>query len=59
VSASVEGLKDGLTTMLGDSGKLPVMGRNLREFVRKRFGWDTILDYHLALYHNVLDNINK
>ena len=59
VPASVEGLKDGLMTMLGDLEKSQAMGRNLQRFARERFAWAAIIDDYLLLYRNILNNTNK
>ena len=54
VPATVEGLKGGLAAMLKDPERLNVMGRNLQNFARDRFAWDSIVSEYLALYAKIL-----
>jgi len=54
VSASVEGLRTGLTSMLSDPGGLKRMGQNLKSLVAKRFSWDTIVWQYISLYRDIL-----
>lgn len=54
VPASVEGLKRGLTDLLGESTELKSMGENLRRFVGARFSWDYTVSKYLQLYTQIL-----
>ncbi len=54
VSASVEGLRDGLEHMLSDSDRLKAMGDKLRGVVRSRYTWDAAVERYLELYRDIL-----
>jgi glycosyltransferase involved in cell wall biosynthesis len=56
VPASIDGLKQGLKVMLGDSEKLNVMGKDLQQFVRQRFDWTVIVNQYLELYQRIVGN---
>ena len=56
VSASVNGLQEGLIEMLGDSVKMKSMGMNLEKFVSQRFMWDSLINEYIKLYNQILDN---
>lgn len=54
VPASAEALATGLMTMLGNADSLMTMGRNLEQFVRARFLWNTVVNEYIELYKNLL-----
>ena len=54
VPATIEGLKNGLTTILKDEGKMNIMGENLYQFTCKHFAWDMIIQRYITLYTQVL-----
>lgn len=54
VSATVEGLQNGLIEILRDTKKLKFMGKNLKNFTCKYFTWDLIIEKHLSLYNQIL-----
>lgn len=54
VSASIEGLQEGLLSMTSDPEKLKIMGRNLGEFTREHFLWDHIVNRYLELFSRII-----
>ena len=60
VSASIEGLQQGLIELLNDPPQLELMGNNLRKFVEEHFLWDSLINEYVRLYERILrseDNI--
>jgi glycosyltransferase involved in cell wall biosynthesis len=53
VPASVEGLQNGLTKMLENGADLKSTGERLKEFVVRRFLWDSIIDTYVQLYREL------
>lgn len=54
VKATVEGLQNGLITILKDTQKLNFMGESLNKFVCKFFTWDIIVKKYIFLYSQIL-----
>ena len=54
VAASIDGLQKGLLSMINDPEKLEIMGQNLREFTRKNFLWDHIVNRYLELFSRIM-----
>jgi glycosyltransferase involved in cell wall biosynthesis len=54
VSASTDGVKQGLLEMLSSPDRLRSMGENLRAFVQSRFTWDIIVERYIELYGEIL-----
>jgi len=54
VSASIEGLQEGLIEVLKDTKALKFMGGNLNIFVKDRFLWDSIINKYIQLYNQLL-----
>lgn len=54
VSASVDGLQQGLAELVNDKAKLESMGRNLKKFVEERFLWDSLIREYVNLYEQIL-----
>jgi len=54
VSASIEGLQQGLIELLNDSSNLELMGNNLRKFVEEHFLWDSLVNEYVRLYERIL-----
>ena len=55
VPATVAGLETGLRVMIEDPARLKVMGRNLGEYIRDHFAWDSIVNQYVQLYQRILD----
>ncbi len=55
VPATVEGLQNGLLSMLAERGNLKAMGTNLEKYVVSRFMWESIVGQHINLYRKILD----
>lgn len=55
VSASVDGLQNGLVDILSHPEKLKTMGANLKKYVFEHFTWDVVIDKYLNLYHKIFD----
>jgi glycosyltransferase involved in cell wall biosynthesis len=58
VSASVEGLQNGLIGMLKDPDNLKSIGKNLKRHVIDNYTWERIIYKYIDLYHWVLSNKN-
>jgi len=54
VSASVEGLQQGLIELVNNQAKLELMGNNLRKHVEKNFLWDSLIKEYIKLYKQIL-----
>ncbi|MEN6318166.1 MAG: glycosyltransferase [Syntrophaceae bacterium] len=54
VTASVEGLQEGLTVMTSDTAELRIMGENLEHFVRHHFLWDRTAKEYLELFRRII-----
>jgi glycosyltransferase involved in cell wall biosynthesis len=54
VEASAEGLEKGLIEILKDSDRLKLMGNNFRNYVLRRYTWNTIVNEHIDLYNKIL-----
>jgi glycosyltransferase involved in cell wall biosynthesis len=64
VSATVEGLSEGLVEMLGAESNLESKGRKLKEYTFKNYTWDNVVKKYLNLYQRLLSqnedaNINR
>lgn len=59
VPASVEGLQSGLTELLKDPARLRLMGASLRELVRDRYTWDSMIGRYLTLYDGIIKNAER
>jgi len=55
VSASVDGLQNGLIEILKDSYELSSMGANLEKYTRRHFIWDAVINKYIKLYQNILE----
>jgi len=55
VSASVDGLQNGLIEILKDSYELSSMGANLEKYTRRHFIWDAVINKYKKLYQNILE----
>ena len=55
VSASVDGLQNGLIEILKDSDELSLMGANLEKYTRRHFIWDAVINKYIKLYQNILE----
>jgi glycosyltransferase involved in cell wall biosynthesis len=53
--ASVEGLQQGLTSLIGDKKRLIEMGRNLKSYVNEHFVWDEVIKKYIDLYDSILN----
>jgi len=58
VSASVEGLQNGLRKILKNPDKLKSMGSNLKKHVMDHYTWEKIINKYIELYRQVLSNKN-
>jgi len=56
VSATVEGLQNGLSEILKNHDKLKSMGSNLKRHVIDNYTWEIIINKYIALYSRVLSN---
>jgi glycosyltransferase involved in cell wall biosynthesis len=56
VSASVEGLQNGLIGMLKDPDNLKSIGTNLKRHVIDNYTWEKIINKYIDLYSQVLSN---
>lgn len=54
VPATVEGLQNGLLTMLTDIDELKVMGLNLQKYIAAQFMWEFIVGKYITLYRHIL-----
>jgi glycosyltransferase involved in cell wall biosynthesis len=54
VPAAVDGVKAGLTELLSDPPRLPVMGDALRGYVRDHYSWNVVVRSYLDLYSTLL-----
>ncbi len=54
VGASVEGLQEGLLTMIGNPARLTIMGQNLEKFTREHFLWDHIVNGYRELFSRIM-----
>lgn len=54
VTASVEGLRAGLSEMLKEPNRLDEMGEKLRAFVGSRYTWDAAVEKYMDLYRCIL-----
>jgi glycosyltransferase involved in cell wall biosynthesis len=55
VSASAEGIQNGLIEILNDEVKLQAMGENLRRYVQENFSWNIAVNKYLKLYEEILN----
>jgi glycosyltransferase involved in cell wall biosynthesis len=55
VSASLDGLQEGLIEMLKDSAQLKSMGANLKRYTCEHLTWDSIINKYLKLYRRILE----
>jgi glycosyltransferase involved in cell wall biosynthesis len=55
VSATIEGLQQGLIEMLSTPESLPSMGRNLKNFVAGDFSWEIAAKKYVTLYQQILN----
>jgi glycosyltransferase involved in cell wall biosynthesis len=58
VSASKEGIKQGLLETLGDSVELKQKGANLKQYILDNYLWDKMINKYLKLYKDII-NINN
>jgi len=58
VSATVEGLQNGLSKILKNHDKLKSMGSNLKRHVIDNYTWEIIINKYIDLYRQVLSNKN-
>jgi glycosyltransferase involved in cell wall biosynthesis len=58
VSASVEGLQNGLIGMLKEPDNLKSIGKNLKRHVIDNYTWERIINKYIDLYRQVLSNKN-
>ena len=58
VSASVDGLQEGLLEILKNPYKLKSMGSNLKRHVIDNYTWENIINKYIDLYRRVLSNKN-
>ena len=56
VTATVAGLRDGLTELLQDFTHLTTMGEKLKVFVARDYTWDAIIRKFLTLYRDILSD---
>jgi glycosyltransferase involved in cell wall biosynthesis len=56
VTASVEGLQQGLKDLLEDADKLKLLGNNLMKLIKENFLWDSLIDEYIKLYERILCN---
>jgi len=57
VTATVEGLQNGLIEMLLKPENLINMGFNLKQFVSRNYTWETAVDNYLTLYQKILGDL--
>jgi len=53
VSATIDGIRQGLTEMLADQESLRLRGKLLGDFVRARFSWTSIVHTYMGLYEQL------
>jgi glycosyltransferase involved in cell wall biosynthesis len=49
VSATAEGLADGLKDLLARAGSLPAMGTRLRDLAIRQYGWPSVVQQYIAV----------
>lgn len=54
VTASVEGLQQGLLELLKNPHRLIIMGENLKKYVSEHFAWNSIVNNFLKLYRQLI-----
>jgi glycosyltransferase involved in cell wall biosynthesis len=54
VSPTVEGVREGLSEMLGSKQNLERAGRSARKLAEKKFAWDSNVEKHLDLYASLV-----
>ena len=55
VSASIEGLQEGLIGLLSDANSLKKVGLIWHEFVKKNYDWDVIVNIYIQEYRKILN----
>ena len=55
VSATTDGLEQGLLQLLPDPAKLKVMGEKLRRYTVENFAWEAIIPKYIELYSRILE----
>lgn len=55
VGASLEGLTQGLTDLLGNKKRLTIMGKNLKKYVFEHYTWEAIVQRYCQLFTEILD----
>jgi len=58
VSATVEGLQNGLSKILKNHDKLKSLGSNLKKHVIENYTWEIIINKYINLYNQILSNKN-
>ncbi|MDD5676898.1 MAG: glycosyltransferase [Kiritimatiellae bacterium] len=54
VSASEEGISEGLRNILSHPNELTMMGSRLQQYVQQSFTWDSIVKKYLSIYRELL-----
>ena len=54
VSATIEGVQQGLVELLSKPSDLKHMGSRLKEFVTTRFTWNSIIQKYMVVYEDIL-----
>lgn len=54
VPASVDGIQDGLLTMLNNFLHLKTMGEKLKKYVSENYLWENVIHQYIALYRRIL-----
>lgn len=57
VPVSVDGLCDGLQSMLADPEQLKTMGKNLHQLVSRKYTWAGLASVYVLLYDEILKNL--
>jgi Glycosyltransferase len=55
VSATTEGLKDGLTEVLSDSNRTKASATNIKKYVTDNYSWDIVVRKYLDIYSKILN----
>ena len=55
VSATIQGLQEGLINLLSDSNSLKKIGPIWHEFVKNNYDWNVIVNLYIHAYHKILN----
>ena len=55
VSATIQGLQEGLITLLSDSNSLKNVGLIWHEFVKNNYDWNVIINLYIQEYRKILN----